>query len=111
MSVGAQPSSGRLRARTPDPLRGTGRTSRQMQEAPRGAMFVWCNFGLDYPMWLARKLGREDLMIVSPDALLQDWLRGKSGPVIVIDHDAKLTKAQSRAYLRLVPAIQPQKEP
>ncbi len=44
--------------------RGTGTTTRQMQEAPQGSVFVWCGRYLSYPKDLARNLGREDLNIV-----------------------------------------------
>ena len=47
--------------------RGTGRTTRQMENAPYGATFVWCsNHGLHYPRMLAKHLGRDDLIIVGP---------------------------------------------
>ncbi len=32
-----------------DEKRGTGRTTRQMEEASIGAVFIWCNEHLNYP--------------------------------------------------------------
>ena len=54
---------------TTDLERGTGRTSRQLQAAPPGAVFVWCNDRLAYVRDLARARGREDLKIVGLSAL------------------------------------------
>ena len=51
-------------------LRGTGFTSRQMENAPDGAVFVWCNGHLDYPKRLAEHLGRKDLRIESIPSLV-----------------------------------------
>lgn len=46
--------------------RQTGRTMRQMKDAPRGAVFVWCNAHLSYPRRLAKAIGRDDLLVVVP---------------------------------------------
>lgn len=43
--------------------RQTGITTCQMIEAPIGAVFVWCNEKTYYPVALARRLGRGDLII------------------------------------------------
>ena len=43
--------------------RGTGRTTEQMEAAPKGAVFVWVNSYLSYPKHLAVSLGRQDLLI------------------------------------------------
>lgn len=72
-----------------DGRRGSGRTTRQMQAAPIGSLFVWCTPRLDYPRHLARQLGRDDLRIVSPSVLDfgAERLRGWRGaPAIVLDH-------------------------
>ena len=57
-----------------------------MEEAPKGALFIWCNPHLDYPKSLARKLGREDLRIVSPYFLNEGRWRGMTFTGIVTDH-------------------------
>jgi hypothetical protein len=65
-----------------DGLRGTGRTTRQMLDAPKGALYVWCNKHLDYPRALARHLGRADLVVVSPSY----ERRGYSSALVILDH-------------------------
>lgn len=69
-----------------DPGRQSGRTTRSMKAAPPGATYVWCNGALSYPRALARHLGRADLHIVSPWAVLED--RGMRFPTasVVLDH-------------------------
>ena len=84
--------------------RGTGATTRAMMAAPKGAVFVWCNDKTDYAIRLARKIGREDLRIVSP-AWLEDRWHGLDPPGIVVDHAAQLTDRQlaaTRALMRRV---------
>jgi hypothetical protein len=44
--------------------RPVGETTKQMQNAPEGAYFVWYNDELAYPIKLATFLGREDLIIL-----------------------------------------------
>ena len=71
--------------------RGEGATTQQMEAAPKGAIFVWCNGRTDYPILLARKIGREDLQIKSPSWLTSHVWRGVSLAGIVVDHAARLT--------------------
>jgi len=67
--------------------RQTGRTTKQMREAPRGAVFVWCNGRTDYPRSLAASIGRRDLCIITPeDAREGRQLRGARH--VVVDHEA-----------------------
>ena len=66
-------------------VRGTGRTTRQMEGAPAGALYVWCNGHLEYPKHLARKLGRDDLKIVSPEHY-KVTSRGRDVGSVVLDH-------------------------
>lgn len=83
----------------PPHLRGTGRTTKQMQDAPKGAIYVWVNQHLDYPRDLARKVGREDLQIVSPMYLdYIDKLAGRTISGILLDHAADLTNRQYDNY-------------
>lgn len=72
-----------------DDDRGTGRTTKQMQEAPRGAIFVWCNGQLSFPRHLAAKLGRSDLRIEGPGFfdIRVPRFKGVTTPVVV-DHAA-----------------------
>jgi len=70
----------------------TGITTRQMQQAPIGAIYVWVNNHLDYPRSLARDLGRSDLKIMSPNAVRLEKIRGKRGAAVVVDHATEWTK-------------------
>lgn len=78
-----------------DPNRQTGRTTKQMERAANGAVFVWINDSLDYPKALARKIGRADLEIIPASRLTRDFVSqrciiGRLEPVsIVIDHHAE----------------------
>lgn len=69
--------------------RQTGRTSRQLSEAPPGAIFVWLSGNLAYPRALARFLGRTDIGFKP-----LEWLRwgselGRGELKIVVDHAAR----------------------
>lgn len=97
---------------TPDPkdpnwmgfsvTRGSGRTSKQMKDAPEGAAYVWPNGDLTYPIQLAKSLGREDLGIVQPAWLTRTGLleveRKYRGLDIVLDHACRLTPEQRRTF-------------
>ncbi len=65
--------------------RQTGRTAKQMLEAPRGATFVWCNDKTQYARSLARHLGRGDLRIMGLESL-RDWNSFCDAKVVVLDH-------------------------
>lgn len=65
--------------------RGDGKTHRQIESAPQGAVFLWCNEVLSHPKDLARRLGRTDLHIVGPNWLTRGLWRGVTRPLI-IDH-------------------------
>jgi hypothetical protein len=67
-----------------------GTTTRQMTEAPIGAVYVWCNEKRGYPRDLARSLGRDDLRIISPFDVEHGYFRGRSVDVVV-DHATRLT--------------------
>jgi hypothetical protein len=71
-----------------DADRQTGRTSKQMKDAPDGATFVWCvSASLSYAKQLACYLGRTDLRIVSP-YYIKGPHRGRRGntETLIIDH-------------------------
>lgn len=66
--------------------RQSGRTSRQLERAPRYAVFVWSVLASrDYAVKLASSIGRDDIMIVGPDWLISGRWRGDMRPV-VLDH-------------------------
>jgi hypothetical protein len=81
--------------------RQTGKTTRQMRAAPKGAVFIWCNAQLDYPRILAKRIGREDLRIKSPTWLERAYL-GHEYLFIVVDHAARLTGRQYEGYYHAI---------
>ena len=78
-------------------VRGNGETTRQMEAAPKGAVFVWCNAKTDYAVLLARKIGREDLQIQTPEWFEDRW-RGIELTGVVVDHAARLNDRQWYGY-------------
>lgn len=68
-----------------DKNRQTGRTTRQMVNAPEGAVYVWVSADLDYPRHLAHRLGRDDLRIVDSKWLAREDATA-STTYVVIDH-------------------------
>jgi hypothetical protein len=66
--------------------RQTGRTTRQMQRLAKGGIFIWCNERIDYPMALARSLGREDIAIKPLSWLTPHNFRGRIIEDLAIDH-------------------------
>lgn len=66
--------------------RGTGRTTRQIQTAPRDAYFVVHNQQMvRYAQDIADRLGREDLLIIALTTVRPERFRGISCS-IVLDH-------------------------
>ena len=82
-----------------DKKRGTGRTTKQMQDSPLGSIFIWHHSDLTYPKELSKNIGRSDLKIVSPNWLLTGW-RGVHLSGLVVDHFAY--KIFTEEMLRLV---------
>ena len=72
-----------------------------MKDAPKGALFVWCNGHLEYPKALARHLGREDLYIISPGQLENPKFRGRELSGIVLDHWTLLNERERLCYREL----------
>lgn len=66
--------------------RGTGTTTKQMLEAPKDSIFIWCNGDITYPKGLAIKLDRQDLEIVPISWLHSDRFRGCRPSAVIIDH-------------------------
>lgn len=89
--------------------RQSGRTTQAMQAAPRDAVFVWCNHHLDYPKDLARKLGRDDLKIVSPSWLTDRRWVGLELSALQLDHAAfeHFTYEQWRMYREATVRVRP----
>jgi hypothetical protein len=76
-----------------DHLAGTGRTTRQIEEARHGALFVWCNDRTDYPKEVQHRLGRADVKIVGRQFFLEH-LRGLYRDDIVVDHATQLSQEE-----------------
>lgn len=80
---------------TPDPDRCTGRTTKQMLDAPIGAVFISCHYGaLDHDRHLAVKHGRPDLKVFDSSWITSARWQGQTLTGIVIDHAAKLTQRE-----------------
>ena len=71
--------------------RRSGKTTAQMQAAPRDSYYVWCNGNLSYPIELAKRLGRADLKIVPPSWLNEQNVR--KGVEVELDHATMLDTA------------------
>ena len=69
--------------------RQTGYTTQQMNSAPPGAVFVWCDSHTSYPMKLAKKLGRDDLVVRPLSWLGSRSFMGAPFTGLVIDHAAR----------------------
>jgi hypothetical protein len=84
-------------------IRQSGRTTQQMNDAPTGAVFVWCNGRVTYPQALAKALGRDDLTVRPLSWLEPRNVMGRNFPGVVVDHAAQPdTKGyEALHYLRL----------
>lgn len=78
-----------------DGCRQTGTTTEQMRAAGRNSWYIWLNAELAYPRALARRIGRGDLRIVAPDALVTSRMHGTRDPVV--DHACRLQPDQESA--------------
>ena len=78
--------------------RGTGRTTRQMVNAPKHAVYIWVNNQTAYPRRLASMLDRKDLKIVGPDWLTLGVWRGMELTGVVLDHATELNTDGRDAY-------------
>lgn len=75
--------------------RGTGRTMRQMRDAPHGAYYVTpAGAPLRYFMMLRRDLNRPDLNLIRPMTLER---MGSAISAVVVDHAAELTRRERDA--------------
>ena len=71
-----------------------GTTTKQMEGAPVGAVFVWVHGNLTYPKTLAREIGREDLEIVGPSWFSGGRWRNREITGLIVDHACWLTEEQ-----------------
>jgi hypothetical protein len=80
-------------------IRGSGRTTQQLQAAARGSVFIWCSRDTHYPKMLAEKIGRSDLIIVGPSWLEHGWI-GVEISGLTIDHAAvEVLSAEQRSNI------------
>ena len=82
--------------------RGTGKTTQQLNSAPHGAVFVWCNGQIGYPQQLARSLGRTDIQVKPKSWLDSNECMGVRAPV-VYDHALcvlSIRALEAKTYLR-----------
>ena len=87
----------------PQETRGEGHTARQIEQAPGGAIFVWCGRKIDYPVAIARQLKRDDVTIM-PDRVLHDGAIELAGREewVVIDHALSYSRNDVRYIKNLV---------
>lgn len=88
-------------------MRQSGRTTKQIIEAPRDAVFVWCANDLDYPRRLAKSFQREDLTIVGPTWITDERWRGAKLTGIVVDHFTRFNMAEWESYLQALTRVRP----
>ena len=78
--------------------RGSGRTTRAMQDAPKNAVYIWWCAELETPRRLAAVAGRSDLEIVSPWWLTDRQFSGRKLSGVIVDHAAQLSIEQLLEY-------------
>lgn len=67
--------------------RGTGRTTKLIQDAPMYSIFVWCGSDLHVPKKIAKELGRDDLRIEPLSFIRPHSLRAQE-QAVTLDHHA-----------------------
>ena len=70
-------------------IRKMGKTTRQIENAPPNAIYIWVNADVNLPKRIAKRLGRNDIRFVSP-SWIEHGIRGLGKPVVV-DHATRLT--------------------
>jgi len=71
--------------------RNSGRTTKQIHEAPPGSLYIWCARDTSYLRALVNAYGRQDLEITNIDTLrytadAHRVCQGRIFPFIVVDH-------------------------
>jgi hypothetical protein len=89
----------------PDEERGTGRTTKQLEQAPLGALFIWSNPHIEYPTRIARSLNRLDITIIGSNILERpEQLSGLMFTALVLDHGLMLKTLEQSYALDLIRA-------
>ena len=82
-----------------DENRGTGRTTKQMLAAPKGAVYIWPNSHLYYPKHLAIDLGRADLIIRGAEVFDTNFFfLGGHFSGLILDHAVTLFGKRANNY-------------
>lgn len=97
-------------AAVPVGARGSGNTTRAMQAAPKGAVFVWCTSDLSYPKALAAHLGRDDLKIVGASWIQDQRWQGLQLKALVKDPDLHFTSEQWECWNQALTRVRGAKE-
>lgn len=79
--------------------RGSGSTTKQIKNAPLGAIYVWLNNDLHYPRRIAEEQKRTDIKFVGPNWLDKQGFRGLSLSGLILDHATHLTDEQWQYYI------------
>lgn len=75
--------------------RGSGRTTKQLLEAPTGSIFVWCEDSTGYPRDLIKRLKRADISIMGRKALRDGGHRlAGAHSMIILDHAIEPIEAE-----------------
>lgn len=75
-----------------DEERDTGRTTKQLREAPAGAAYIVAGETVDYTRSIALQIGRGDLRFYTSRAIEEQRLIGIAN--VVVDHAAILTEIE-----------------
>ena len=90
-------------------LRGTGRTTAQIKDAPQGAYFVTEHGAhCDYVHQLCEVLGRTDLKLMRLTYLNVNTFRGRHITGLIVDHGIRLTAEHRACILHAQASIYPQ---
>jgi hypothetical protein len=82
-------------------MRGTGRTTKQLMNAPENSVFVWCNDDISYPLRLARNMCRDDIEVKPLCWFKENNICGRRMQ-ICFDHAVILTHKQEELYKYLL---------
>jgi hypothetical protein len=79
--------------------RGTGVTHSQLENCPKGSIFIWCTNDTWYPKRLAAKIDRGDIRVERASILDgNDWQKylGMELPAVITDHALQMNSERFR---------------
>lgn len=95
-----------IRPTEDDLLRGTGRTTRQIIDAPLGSHYVCVGRVTFSEADLLHKHGRSDITLHARQQLSDTiWWRGMRLPNLILDHAIELTAPEAMVYRNIANAI------